>query len=265
MRPIKATRWKAVSLNSKKIPVLTLLGSAELLGLRGKWRMALRLGRFALRHSQGLGTLTEGLALLGVGLAYRNPTPTDWIPAQHHFRMAKLLFERLPSGADQTFYLLRAVLLLCDTLVRHEDIGGIAEQLAQLAERLLCKSREQPAFLRSMVELGQIYYYTSRWVEGEELLRELVPMLVMRRGKRHVTTIEAQRGLVSILVNQDKYEEAEFAYRIARDWNEEAPIYGHEEKAAIDYNIAMCLSRRGRDKEARVEVGNMDMAADFLS
>ncbi|KAJ0160084.1 hypothetical protein CTA2_8586, partial [Colletotrichum tanaceti] len=118
--------------------------------------------------------------------------------------------------------------------------------------------------VHSMVELGEIYYYTSRWAEGEKLLRELVPTLVKRRGKRHVTTIEAQRDLASMLVNQDKYEEAEAAYRIARDWNEEVPVFGHEEKAAIDYNIAMCLSERGRDREASAEIANMDLAADLL-
>ncbi|OHF03736.1 hypothetical protein CORC01_01055 [Colletotrichum orchidophilum] len=293
MRPIKATRWRAVSRNSDKVSILTLLGISELLKLRGKWSMALRLGTFALRQSQGLGTLTEGLALLSVGHAYRNQTPEDWISAQHHLRMAKLLLEGLPPNEDQTFYLMRAVLLLGDTLVRREDLGDIAEaeELAHLAERLLRQSREgrpgsggsssgssrrrsfrwtlltgswRDFCLHSMVELGEIYYYTSRWAEGEKLLRELVPTLVRRRGKRHVTTIEAQRDLASMLVNQDKYEEAEIAYRIARDWNEEVPVFGHEEKAAIDYNIAMCLSERGRDDEARVEIGNMDLAADLL-
>ncbi|GKT46794.1 uncharacterized protein ColSpa_06975 [Colletotrichum spaethianum] len=281
MRPIKATRWRAVSRKSDKISILTLLGVSEVLKIRGKWRLALRLGNFALQQSQGLGTLTEGLALLSVGHAYRNQTPEDWISAQHHLRMAKLLLEGLPPSEDQTFYLMRAVLLLGDTLVRREDLGDIAEaeELAHLAERLLRQSRERPGnsfrwtlftgswrdfCVHSMVELGEIYYYTSRWAEGEKLLRELVPTLVKRRGKRHVTTIEAQRDLASMLVNQDKYEEAEIAYRIARDWNEEVPVFGHEEKAAIDYNIAMCLSERGKDKEARVEIGNMDLAADLL-
>ncbi|KXH28825.1 hypothetical protein CSIM01_03475 [Colletotrichum simmondsii] len=290
MLPSKAPRWGAVSRTSDKASILTLLGISELLKLRGKWSMALRLGTFALRQSQGLGTLTEGLALLSVGHAYRNQTPEDWISAQHHLRMAKLLLEGLPTSEDQTFYLMRAVLLLGDTLVRREDLGDIAEaeELAHLAERLLRQSREgrssdsgsssrgrsfrwtlftgswRDFCLHSMVELGEIYYYTSRWAEGEKLLRELVPTLVRRRGKRHVTTIEAQRDLASMLVNQDKYEEAEIAYRIARDWNEEVPVFGHEEKAAIDYNIAMCLSERGRDEEARVEIGNMDLAADLL-
>ncbi|KAJ3941468.1 uncharacterized protein N0V96_008178 [Colletotrichum fioriniae] len=292
MRPNKAPRWGAVSRTSDKASILTLLGISELLKLRGKWSMALRLGTFALRQSQGLGTLTEGLALLSVGHAYRNQTPEDWISAQHHLRMAKLLLEGLPTSEDQTFYLMRAVLLLGDTLVRREDLGDIAEaeELAHLAERLLRQSREgrssdsgsssssrgrsfrwtlftgswRDFCLHSMVELGEIYYYTSRWAEGEKLLRELVPTLVRRRAKRHVTTIEAQRDLASMLVNQDKYEEAEIAYRIARDWNEEVPVFGHEEKAAIDYNIAMCLSERGRDEEARVEIGNMDLAADLL-
>ncbi|WYZ39969.1 hypothetical protein EsH8_IV_000310 [Colletotrichum jinshuiense] len=281
MRPIKATQWRAASRNSDKVSVLTLLGISELLKVRGKWGMALRLGNFALHRSQGMGTLTEGLALLSVGHAYRNQTPEDWISAQHHLRMAKLLLEGLPPSEDQAFYLIRAVLLLGDTLVRREDMGDIveAEELAHLAERLLRKSRDRPSktfrwtlftgswrdfCLHSMVELGEIYYYTSRWAEGEKLLSELVPTLVKRRGKRHVTTIEAQRDLASMLVNQDKYEEAEVAYRIARDWNEEVPVFGHEEKAAIDYNIAMCLSERGRDKEARVEIGNMDLAADLL-
>ncbi|KAK1982911.1 hypothetical protein LZ30DRAFT_26256 [Colletotrichum cereale] len=282
MRPIKATRWRAVSRNTDKASILTLLGISEVLKVRGKWRMALKLGSFALHQSQGLGTLTEGLALLSVGHAYRNQTPEDWIAAQHHLRMAKLLLEGLPTSEDQTFYLMRAVLLLGDTLVRREDLGDIAEaeELALLAERLLRQSRgERPGksfrwtlftgswrdfCVHSMVELGEIYYYTSRWAEGEKLLRELVPTLVKRRGKRHVTTIEAQRDLASMLVNQDKYEEAEIAYRIARDWNEEVPVFGHEEKAAIDYNIAMCLSERGRDKEAWVEIGNMDLAADLL-
>ncbi|KAK2040973.1 TPR-like protein [Colletotrichum somersetense] len=281
MRPIKATRWRAVSRNTDKASILTLLGISEILKVRGKWRMALRLGSIALQQSHGLGTLTEGLALLSVGHAYRNQTPENWIAAQHHLRMAKLLLEGLPTSEDQTFYLMRAVLLLGDTLVRREDLGDIAEaeELAHLAERLLRQSRERPGkcfrwtlftgswrdfCVHSMVELGEIYYYTSRWAEGEKLLRELVPTLVKRRGKRHVTTIEAQRDLASMLVNQDKYEEAEVAYRIARDWNEEVPVFGHEEKAAIDYNIAMCLSERGRDKEARVEIGNMDLAADLL-
>ncbi|GKT53975.1 TPR repeat-containing protein [Colletotrichum tofieldiae] len=281
MRPIKATRWRAVSRNSDKASILTLLGISELLKLRGKWHTALRLGNFALQQSQGLGTLTEGLALLSVGHAYRNQTPEDWISAQHHLRMAKLLLEGLPPSEDQTFYLMRAVLLLGDTLVRREDLGDIAEaeELAHLAERLLRQSRERPGksfrwtlftgswrdfCVHSMVELGEIYYYTSRWAEGEKLLRELVPTLVKRRGKRHVTTIEAQRDLASMLVNQDKYEEAEIAYRVARDWNEEVPVFGHEEKAAIDYNIAMCLSERGKDQEARAEIGNMDLAADLL-
>ncbi|EFQ25102.1 hypothetical protein CGRA01v4_06572 [Colletotrichum graminicola] len=282
MRPIKAaTRWRAVSRNTDKASILTLLGISEILKVRGKWLMALRLGIIALQQSQGLGTLTEGLALLSVGHAYRNQTPENWIAAQHHLRMAKLLLEGLPTSEDQTFYLMRAVLLLGDTLVRREDLGDIAEaeELAHLAERLLRQSRERPGksfrwtlftgswrdfCVHSMVELGEIYYYTSRWAEGEKLLRELVPTLVKRRGKRHVTTIEAQRDLASMLVNQDKYEEAEMAYRIARDWNEEVPVFGHEEKAAIDYNIAMCLSERGRDQEARVEIGNMDLAADLL-
>ncbi|KAK1990580.1 hypothetical protein LX36DRAFT_592326 [Colletotrichum falcatum] len=290
MRPIKATRWRAVSRNTDKASILTLLGISEVLKVRGKWRMALKLGSFALRQSRGLGTLTEGLALLSVGHAYRNQTPEDWIAAQHHLRMAKLLLEGLPTSEDQTFYLMRAVLLLGDTLVRREDLGDLveAEELAHLAERLLRQSRERPGgggggggggksfrwtlftgswrdfCLHSMVELGEIYYYTSRWAEGERLLRELVPTLVKRRGKRHVTTIEAQRDLASMLVNQDKYEEAEAAYRVARDWNEEVPVFGHEEKAAIDYNIAMCLSERGRDKEAWAEIGNMDLAADLL-
>ncbi|KAF6802954.1 TPR repeat-containing protein [Colletotrichum sojae] len=281
MRYAKAPRWRAASRNSSKASVLTLLGVSELLKIRGKWSLALRLGNFALQRSRGLGTLTEGLALLSVGHAYRNQTPEDWISAQHHLRMAKLLLEGLPPGEDQTFYLMRAVLLLGDTLVRREDMGDIAEaeELAHLADRLLRKSRERPAktfrwtlftgswrdfCLHSMVELGEIYYYTSRWAEGEKLLRELVPTLVRRRGKRHVTTIEAQRDLASMLVNQDKYEEAEMAYRIARDWNEDVPVFGHEEKAAIDYNIAMCLSERGRDKEARDEIANMDLAADLL-
>ncbi|KAK2035035.1 hypothetical protein LX32DRAFT_252296 [Colletotrichum zoysiae] len=281
MRPIKATRWRAVSRNTDKASILTLLGISEVLKVRGKWRMALRLGSIALQQSHGLGTLTEGLALLSVGHAYRNQTPENWIAAQHHLRMAKLLLEGLPTSEDQTFYLMRAVLLLGDTLVRREDLGDIAEaeELAHLAERLLRQSRERPGksfrwtlftgswrdfCVHSMVELGEIYYYTSRWAEGEKLLRELVPTLVKRRGKRHVTTIEAQRDLASMLVNQDKYEEAEMAYRIARDWNEEVPVFGHEEKAAIDYNIAMCLSERGRDREARVEIGNMDLAADLL-
>ncbi|KAK1964367.1 hypothetical protein LY78DRAFT_158148 [Colletotrichum sublineola] len=281
MRPIKATRWRAVSRNTDKASILTLLGISEVLKVRGKWRMALRLGNFALQQSQGLGTLTEGLALLSVGHAYRNQTPEDWVAAQHHLRMAKLLLEGLPTSEDQTFYLMRAVLLLGDTLVRREDLGDIAEaeELAHLAERLLRQSRERSGksfrwtlftgswrdfCVHSMVELGEIYYYTSRWAEGEKLLRELVPTLVKRRGKRHVTTIEAQRDLASMLVNQDKYEEAEMAYRIARDWNEEVSVFGHEEKAAIDYNIAMCLSERGRDKEARLEISNMDLAADLL-
>ncbi|KAE9568702.1 hypothetical protein CGCF415_v007909 [Colletotrichum fructicola] len=281
MRLTKAPRWRAASRNSDKASVLTLLGISELLKIRGKWSLALRLGNFALNQSRGLGTLTEGLALLSVGHAYRNQTPEDWISAQHHLRMAKLLLEGLPESEDQTFYLMRAVLLLGDTLVRREDMGDIAEaeELAHLAERLLRKSRERPGktfrwtlftgswrdfCLHSMVELGEIYYYTSRWAEGEKLLRELVPTLVKRRGKRHVTTIEAQRDLASMLVNQDKYEEAEMAYRIARDWNEDVPVFGHEEKAAIDYNIAMCLSERGKDKEARDEIANMDLAADLL-
>ncbi|KAK2060118.1 hypothetical protein LY76DRAFT_591696 [Colletotrichum caudatum] len=281
MRPTKATRWRAVSRNTDKASILTLLGISEILKVRGKWRVALRLGSIALQQSHGLGTLTEGLALLSVGHAYRNQTPENWIAAQHHLRMAKLLLEGLPTSEDQTFYLMRAVLLLGDTLVRREDLGDIAEaeELAHLAERLLRQSRERPAksfrwtlftgswrdfCVHSMVELGEIYYYTSRWAEGEKLLRELVPTLVKRRGKRHVTTIEAQRDLASMLVNQDKYEEAETAYRIARDWNEQVPVFGHEEKAAIDYNIAMCLSERGRDQEARVEIGNMDLAADLL-
>ncbi|KAF9877454.1 hypothetical protein CkaCkLH20_05154 [Colletotrichum karsti] len=281
MRLTRAPRWRAASRNSDKASVLTLLGISELLKLRGKWSLALRLGNFALQQSRGLGTLTEGLALLSVGHAYRNQTPEDWISAQHHLRMAKLLLEGLPPSEDQTFYLMRAVLLLGDTLVRREDMGDIveAEELAHLAERLLRKSRERPGktfrwtlftgswrdfCLHSMVELGEIYYYTSRWAEGEKLLRELVPTLVKRRGKRHVTTIEAQRDLASMLVNQDKYEEAEMAYRIARDWNEDVPVFGHEEKAAIDYNIAMCLSERGKDNEARDEIAKMDLAADLL-
>ncbi|KAL0931149.1 TPR repeat-containing protein [Colletotrichum truncatum] len=281
MRLNRAPRWRAASRNSDKATVLTLLGIAEVLKIRGKWSMALRLGNFALQRSRGLGTLTEGLALLSVGHAYRNQTPEDWISAQHHLRMAKLLLEGLPTTEDQTFYLMRAVLLLGDTLVRREDMGDIAEaeELAHLADRLLRKSRERPGktfrwtlftgswrdfCLHSMVELGEIYYYTSRWAEGEKLLRELVPTLVKRRGKRHVTTIEAQRDLASMLVNQDKYEEAEMAYRVARDWNEDVPVFGHEEKAAIDYNIAMCLSERGRDREARDEIASMDLAADLL-
>ncbi|KAK6207951.1 TPR repeat-containing protein [Colletotrichum tabaci] len=290
MRPVKATRWRAVSRNSDKASILALLGISELLKLRGKWRMALKVGNLALHQSRGLGTLTEGLALLSVGHSHRNQTPEDWVAAQHHLRMAKLLLEGLPPSEDQTFYLMRAVLLLGDTLVRREDLGDMAEaeELAHLAERLLRQNRDRPAgettaattgrsfrwtlftgswrdfCVHSMVELGEIYYYTSRWAEGEKLLRELVPTLVKRRGKRHVTTIEAQRDLASMLVNQDKYEEAETAYRIARDWNEEVPVFGHEEKAAIDYNIAMCLSERGRDREASAEIANMDLAADLL-
>ncbi|TEA17871.1 hypothetical protein C8034_v012054 [Colletotrichum sidae] len=275
------SRSRAASRNSDKASVLALLGISEALKTRGKWTMALRLGNYALRQSRGLGTLTEGLALLSVGHAYRNQTPEDWISAQHHLRMAKLLLEGLPTTEDQTFYLMRAVLLLGDTLVRREDMGDMAEaeELAHLADRLLRKSRERPGktfrwtlftgswrdfCLHSMVELGEIYYYTSRWAEGEKLLRELVPTLVQRRGRRHVTTIEAQRDLASMLVNQDKYEEAELAYRVAREWNDEVPVFGHEEKAAIDYNIAMCLSERGRDDEARAEIASMDLAADLL-
>ncbi|GKT94472.1 kinesin light chain 1 [Colletotrichum tofieldiae] len=64
-------------------------------------------------------------------------------------------------------------------------------------------------------------------------------------------------------VNKDRYETAGFAYLIARDWDMEASVFGHEEEAAIDYNIAMCLSKHGRYKEARVEIETIDLAVDL--
>ncbi|KAM0273181.1 hypothetical protein ACHAQH_008439 [Verticillium albo-atrum] len=271
---------KAVRRGVETPPVLSLLATAELLKMRSKWITALVLTNIASKVASS--PHMEGLVALALGHCFRNQTPSDWTSAIAHLRIAYECFGSLPKSRDREPYLLRAILLLGDSLVRRNETGDLAEaeEIAQTAETMFEEARRQPksrvitcASLTqrwldfdtlSMRELGEIYYYTHSWPEGEKLLRNLVPTLVRRRGTHHPMTIEAQRDLASMLVNQDKYEEAEVAYRIARKWNDFRPAFGPEEKAAIDYNIVMCLSERSLHQQAGAELDKMDLAADLL-
>ncbi|KAF3344505.1 Sulfite oxidase [Verticillium dahliae VDG1] len=271
---------KAVRRRVETPPVLSLLATAELLKMRSKWITALVLTNIASKVASS--PHMEGLVALALGHCFRNQTPSDWSSAIAHLRIAHECFTSLPKSRDREPYLMRAVLLLGDSLVRRNEMGDLAEaeEIALTAEAMLEEARTQTKSWRvswasltqrcldfntlSMRELGEIYYYTHSWPEGEKLLRSLVPTLVRTRGTHHPMTIEAQRDLASMLVNQDKYEEAEAAYRIARKWNEFRPAFGPEEKAAIDYNIVMCLSERCLHEQAGAELDQMDLAADLL-
>jgi tetratricopeptide (TPR) repeat protein len=280
MPQLKKRKVKALADDVKKLPPLFLLAVAECIKYRHKFIAANVLCRAALNIVDGgQESTTKGLALLSVGHAYWGVD--DYTPAETHLRRAKSLLEKLSEGPFQSFYLMRSILLLGDTLV-NLDRQDEAEALAHEAEALIKKCRGASAkggtwdrlvkkthswrdFCRSsMIELGELYYYTSCWEEGEKLLGELVPMLVKEEGTRHGRTIEAQRDLASMLVNQDKYEEAEKAYRLARDWHQKNPTFGREEQGAIDYNIAMCLSEQGRNLEAMEELERLDVAEDLF-
>jgi tetratricopeptide (TPR) repeat protein len=272
LKALKSVLWDA-----EKVPVLTLLFIAEACKWTGKWRIARRLSTFALNRVKGEGTKTEGLALLSVGHAHWGKD--NWSDAIYYLRQAKAILEGLSAGPYQAYYLMRSMLLLGDSLLHFEGADE-AEDLAKEAEQLLKKYPSQfgkvktikmiwlgkwsDFYMDSMIELGEIYYYTDCWVEGEKLLREILPMLESKRGWRDATTIEAQRDLASMLVNQNKYSEAEAAYRRAREWNRKVPVFGHEEEAAINYNVAMCLSEQGNFEEAKEELSQMDLAADLL-
>ena len=275
----KRLKLKGLAADVKQLPPLILLGIAEAIKYGHKFKAAKKLGQIALRCVKDDETKTKGLALLSLGHACW--AVDHFTTAESHLKGAKALLENKSTGPLQSWYLMRSLMLLGDTLYNLDRFDE-AEAVAREAEALIQKCRadpvEEPRLHRwakksrrwrtmcvlSMIELGELYYYTSCWDEGEKLLRELVPILVKHEGKRAHRTIEAQRDLASMLVNQDKYLEAELAYRQARAWHEQSPTFGREEQGAIDYNIAMCLSEQGKHAEAKEELKRLDVADDVF-
>ncbi|CRK05589.1 hypothetical protein BN1723_001596 [Verticillium longisporum] len=161
--------------------------------MRSKWITALVLTNIASKVASS--PHMEGLVALALGHCFRNQTPSDWSSAIAHLRIAHECFTSLPKSRDREPYLMRAVLLLGDSLVRRNEMGDLAEaeEIALTAEAMLEEARTQTKSWRvswasltqrcldfntlSMRELGEIYYYTHSWPEGEKLLRSLVPTL----------------------------------------------------------------------------------------